>query len=67
MLTGDAAKLQKIKDVLTHPGAYHWSKGELVRFINRVIDEDSPIPATLSVVAEPVDYGLIHDAVFEDQ
>lgn len=62
----DAQKLQKIRSMCYHPGAFHWTGQQMANAITRVIDEDKPIDYVLSEEDEPVPYYLAHDAVFVD-
>lgn len=59
-------KLRMIREICKHPGAFHWSGREMANTISRVIDENAPIPFTLSEIDEPIHYELAHDAVAEE-
>lgn len=58
-------KLRLIRDMCDHPGSYHWKGRDLARVIRRVIDTDEPIPFTLSDIDQPIQFELVHDAVYE--
>jgi len=38
----------------------------MAKAIRKVINDDSPIEFLLSEQDQPIDYELVHDAVFED-
>lgn len=59
-------KLTKISNMLDHPGAFHWTGTQMAKAIRKVINDDSPIEFLLSEQDQPIDYELVHDAVFED-
>lgn len=59
-------KLDMIRDMCSHPGAFHWSGRQMADAIRKVINEDEPIAYALSDLDHPVPYELVHDAVSEE-
>ena len=62
----DADKLNKIADLCRHPGSYHWTGRQMGDLITRIINDDAPIPYSLSDLDHPIPYELAHDAVYEE-
>jgi hypothetical protein len=63
----DAQKLEKIRAMCYHPGAFHWTKEKIMTEIVKVINDNEPIDYALSEDDEPIPYYLAHDAVFVDE
>ncbi len=62
----DAEKIATISEMCSHPGLFGWSGKDLARSIRRVLDGHEPVPYLLSESDAPIDYELVHDAVYED-
>lgn len=65
MLT-DAEKLKMIREMLSHPCSYGWSRQQMANAVERVILSGEPIRFDLSDEDAPIPYELAHDAVYEE-